>query len=231
MTVKAILFDLSGTLVRYNDRPVEELYLEGGRQAFDYARSKGHELGAIDDLLKQVLAGLEKERKRVEATGEEVHAQRVVRSILQAVEVDLNPEDWTAFARAWYAPFAAGAEVVPGTLETLLSLLEHGARVGVLTNNWWGRDVVEWHLEALGLWECFDGVFVSCELGWRKPAPKAFELALRKLGASPEESVVVGSDPVEDVEGARAAGIRVLHFGVDVPDMGALTKRLGGLMI
>ena len=46
--------------------------------------------------------------------------------------------------------------------------------------------------------------------GARKPDPAIFAAALELAGAPPDEALHVGDTPEEDVDGARAAGIRPL---------------------
>ena len=50
----------------------------------------------------------------------------------------------------------------------------------------------------------------SAAAGARKPDPAIFEPALELAGCAPEEALHVGDTVEEDVEGARAAGIRPL---------------------
>ncbi len=53
------------------------------------------------------------------------------------------------------------------------------------------------------------GVVSSEEVEGTKPAPDIFELALKRAGSSPEETVAVG-DSVWDVESAKEAGVRTV---------------------
>jgi putative hydrolase of the HAD superfamily len=51
---------------------------------------------------------------------------------------------------------------------------------------------------------------VSESLGWRKPHIKIFEEALRALQVKSTEGVFVGDSPLEDIDGARKAGLRTV---------------------
>lgn len=70
-------------------------------------------------------------------------------------------------------------------------------------------------LERCGLGELLDGAVSSAAAGARKPDPAIFEPALELAGCAPEEALHVGDTPEEDVEGARAAGIRPLLIDRD----------------
>jgi putative hydrolase of the HAD superfamily len=53
---------------------------------------------------------------------------------------------------------------------------------------------------------------ISSEVGWRKPATEFFEELCRQVGVPPAETAFVGDDPVNDVEGAAAAGLCAVRF-------------------
>ena len=72
-------------------------------------------------------------------------------------------------------------------------------------------------LERCGLLGYFRHTTFSDEVGVRKPDPEIFALTLRAVGAGPESAVHVGDDAVLDVQGARAAGMRVVQVTSDAP--------------
>jgi putative hydrolase of the HAD superfamily len=49
-------------------------------------------------------------------------------------------------------------------------------------------------------------------VGYEKPDPRIFHVALDKLGVAPERAVHVGDTACADIDGARAAGVRPLHL-------------------
>jgi putative hydrolase of the HAD superfamily len=65
-------------------------------------------------------------------------------------------------------------------------------------------------LARVGLAELLDAVVSSAEAGARKPDPAIFTRGLELAGCGPDEALHVGDTPEEDIEGARAAGIRAL---------------------
>lgn len=64
-------------------------------------------------------------------------------------------------------------------------------------------------LEGLGLRSWFKAVVVSSSAGAAKPSPRPFRLALEALEVDARHTWHVGDSP-EDIEGARAAGLRCL---------------------
>jgi len=49
---------------------------------------------------------------------------------------------------------------------------------------------------------------ISSVAGWRKPAAEFFQAATRELGVSARQTLMVGDDLINDVEGGTAAGMR-----------------------
>lgn len=56
----------------------------------------------------------------------------------------------------------------------------------------------------------FDKVFVSSEIGRRKPSRESFEHVAREIGV-PLASILFFDDTLENIEGARAAGMPAVH--------------------
>lgn len=59
--------------------------------------------------------------------------------------------------------------------------------------------------------DCFAHTVFSDEVGVRKPHPEPFVAALRAVGGEAVTTVHVGDDPILDVCGTRAAGLRVVQ--------------------
>jgi len=51
---------------------------------------------------------------------------------------------------------------------------------------------------------------VSEEQGWRKPSQHIFKAALERLKVKADETLFVGDSPLEDIEGAKQAGLRTV---------------------
>lgn len=84
------------------------------------------------------------------------------------------------------------------------ALQKRGVMVGVVSN--WDCALPA-HLDRLGVLHRFDVVAVSAVVGAAKPDPEIFLHALRTLGVAPHDALHCGDRLLEDVEGARRAGI------------------------
>ncbi|WP_240347237.1 HAD-IA family hydrolase [Curtobacterium sp. 24E2] len=73
----------------------------------------------------------------------------------------------------------------------------------------------------------FDPICYSHEIGVTKPEPEAFRIALDQLAAAPEDVLFVDDVP-ENIEAARAMGIRV-HLHAETADtIAAIRAVVGG---
>lgn len=99
-----------------------------------------------------------------------------------------------------------------GAGAALEELTARGVALGVVSNTMrTPGEVLRQILDAAGLLGLVKVHTFSDECGIRKPDPEIFLLTLRQVGVAPEEAVHVGDDPILDVEGARAAGMRVIQ--------------------
>ena len=99
----------------------------------------------------------------------------------------------------------AGWIPYPDTHDTLRALHERGVKVGIVSNH--AYDLRPFFART-GLAPLIDAYALSFEVGKPKPAPEIFLTACRMLGTRPDETLMVGDDPVSD-GGAGAAGLRV----------------------
>jgi putative hydrolase of the HAD superfamily len=112
--------------------------------------------------------------------------------------------------RRFRVGIAAASRLAPGVHESLVRI---GAqyRLGMVTNGTGQTQRAK--LAALGLEGLFDPLVISEEIGVRKPDARAFELAIADWRIPAESVLFVGDDPVSDVAGAEAAGMRTLRVG------------------
>lgn len=103
-----------------------------------------------------------------------------------------------------YSELNTDPTVLPGAVELLRALDEHGLRWAIATSS--RREQVDASVKALTLSRrpaIIDGSSVENA----KPAPDLLLFAARELGVDPSQSWYVG-DSVWDVQAAKAAGMR-----------------------
>ncbi|OLC47842.1 MAG: hypothetical protein AUH43_10930 [Acidobacteria bacterium 13_1_40CM_65_14] len=102
---------------------------------------------------------------------------------------------------------------VPAVLQTLANA---GIRIGLISNTQRCLTSFQSHFELQGL---IAATVSSFEHGYMKPHPSIFSAALERLGARPDEAVMVGDSIRQDIEGALRVGMRavLLHRGETPP--------------
>jgi putative hydrolase of the HAD superfamily len=121
--------------------------------------------------------------------------------------------------RAW--EHAHNFELYEDVLPTLDDLRRRGLKLGLVSNT--ARDL-DLFVEHHGL--DVDAALSSRAHGKTKPHPSIFLAMLERLAVRPEAAAMVGDSPEDDVQGARALGLRAVLLDREgrYPDVeGALT--------
>lgn len=181
--IKAVLFDLDGTLVdsMWMWKAIDVEYL--GKRGLD-----------CPDDLQRVIEGMSftetavyfKERFGLADSLEEIK------------------EEWT---RMSIEKYRHQVPLKPGAEEFLQYLRAHGIKAGIATSN--GRAMVDAVLDSLQIRSYFQVVVTACEVAAGKPAPDIYLHVAQRLGVCPKECLVLEDVPAGILAGRRA-GMRVI---------------------
>jgi HAD superfamily hydrolase (TIGR01549 family) len=222
-TLKAVLVDVDFTLVKPGpDLGPEGYQLLGQRFGLELDPTRYAEARA---------AAVETVERHPELDHDEeiwvLFTERIIRGM--GGDSDRAYECAVEMTRAW--EHAENFELYEDTLPVLAALREHGLKIGLVSNT--GRDLnafIGHH--ALDV----DAAVSSGAHGKTKPHPAIFQSALEQLGVTAEEAAMVGDSPEDDVEGAKALGMRAFLIDRDdrfpeveerLPDLLALPAALG----
>ena len=90
----------------------------------------------------------------------------------------------------------------------VLAELKKDYRLALITNG--AIDIQRDKIHGSNLGDFFDTIIISGELGFGKPNPQVFQMALERLEVAPERSVMIGDSLRRDIGGARELGIRTV---------------------
>ena len=121
---------------------------------------------------------------------------------MYGLEGDHNTRTREVLERFWLLENWA---VYPDVFDSIERLRARQVRIGILSNA--TSDLVGF-LGEIGLLEHFDFTIVSAIAGIRKPDRRIFELALEQAGVEASNAAHVGDMYLEDILGARNAGVR-----------------------
>jgi epoxide hydrolase-like predicted phosphatase len=185
MTIKAIIFDLGGVLLRTSDfSPRDRLAIRLGMSR--------HELEEF------VFGGESGDRaQRGEITVQE-HWENL-RS-----KINCPPQDFKALLDEFFAQDALDQELI-----SYVRMLHKTYKTALLSNAWDDlRQVIadKWLFE-----DAFDTMIISAEVKLVKPDPRIFRLALAQLGGEASQAIFV-DDMRRNIDGAKAVGLHAIQF-------------------
>ena len=154
---------------------------------------------------RRALDSAMRELHKLRASGREPSFERFYSLVLSGLGIEPTGELLAQLKRLYFECFSS--EPLPG-IRRVLKELSGRYVLAVISNaiSPWPR----LFLEREGLLRYFRAVVISGEVGWRKPHKRIFEIALGRLGLEAGQVAHVGDSPVDDVAGAKGAGMRAI---------------------
>jgi len=208
MEIKAILFDLYGTLIDIEtDEYMDEIY-RGIAHFLTYhgIDRKTHEVkdgycGIIDE---QKSAAIEKYAEiNVEEAWQTFLAREGKLKVQQKSKLAL------LLAQLFRAISRKRLKLYPYVIEVLDSLAPH-YKLALVSDAQPCFALPE--MRAMGLSHYFRPTIISEEYGFRKPDQRLFDSALSMLKIEASQAIFVGNDMYRDIHGAKRAGIKTIFF-------------------
>jgi len=213
MTIRGIIFDVNGTLIDINtDEGNEQIY-----RAISHFL-KYHGIYSNRNDVREAYFRILKNQRRT--GGEKYPEFDVVAVWREYLEIESAKRGLTIpkvkmaqlplFLAEMYRGISLNRlELYPGVREVLEELRPRYLLAALSdAQSAWARP----ELRMVGIEDYFYPIVVSGDLGYRKPDPRIFELALHRMHLGPDEVVFVGNDMFRDISGARQVGLRTVFF-------------------
>ena len=195
--IKHLLFDLGGTLMsaRGDWDPIHE--------RADQALVNTLEQANIQLNAKQFRERLHDYYKQRDKDLQETTYHFVLRELLKELGQAEVPEQTLRSALdALYSVTQTNWQVEDDVIETLEQLKAGQYHLGIFSNAGDDKDVQDL-IEGFGIRPYFDFVLTSAGSFYRKPHPRAFEIALAQWNITPEEAAMIGDSLEADIDGAK----------------------------
>ncbi len=203
--IKAILLDCWGTILHAPSLMTRDSAIEAFHRTL---RELGYEAD-FKNFREAYLREAERQHREADSDYRELDYVERLRRVLEAIGLEedakrLAEEIWRRYLDEWPRQSRLDPEA-----PRLLRRLREAYKLALVTNF---PDLPTAHrvFDTLNLWEYFDAILVSAEVGYRKPSPIIFQKALERLGVKPQEAVMVGDTLEADVEGARKLGVKTI---------------------
>ena len=217
MPVRALLFDLWGTLIEDSSRqegPRTQTRARLVAQALDAA---GH--AYPQDEVALALQVFNKEHSALHAQGLDIAPPERLARFLDMLELGLaqrlSPDSLRAVENALIGAIRLHPPLpAPGSHQVLREAQRRGLALGLVSNTGISPGYALRELLAdFGLLSYLQALTFSDEAGLAKPAPEMFHCTLDALGVAPPEAVFTGDLPALDVAGPLSVGMWAVQIG------------------
>jgi HAD superfamily hydrolase (TIGR01662 family) len=200
--IKAIIFDIGGTLVRTDVAIMQ----------------------AIDLALKQNNIKLKKPEAVIHDFGKSTYF-----NVKTAVEVSYSGSDtedkikkcFYAFKQIFPNDVLSSFILFPNTINILKSLKDKGVKLAIFTA--FDRKEADFFLKKMKLSKFFHNIITVDDVDELRPHPDALILAAKKLKVKTSECIYVG-DTIADIQMAKNAGMEVVCVKTGIQDNKKLVK-------
>ncbi len=103
--------------------------------------------------------------------------------------------------------------IYPHTAATLEELRRNGSHIFLLSNA--QKQFTDAEIEITGIRKYMEAVYISSDMGMKKPQPEFLQQLLEEQKLNPSETVMVGNDFQSDIGSAAACGIHGIFLNTD----------------
>ena len=183
--VEALLFDMGGVVIGIDFELAIKSWAERSRLSLEDVRDRF----SLDAVYEKHERG-------------EIDVSEYFEHLRNWLELEGNDEE---IARGWNSIYTG--EIAESTRDIAIARSQLPCYAFTNTNP---THLAEMHATYPSVMSAFDRVFASSDLGLRKPERAAFEAIGEAVGA-PLSGLLFFDDLLENVEGAREAGLQAVH--------------------
>ncbi|WP_417885995.1 YjjG family noncanonical pyrimidine nucleotidase [Zunongwangia sp.] len=132
-----------------------------------------------------------------------------LKDTFNAMSVSVSDEIIDTLSTDYITHLSSFNYLLDGGFEAL-DYLKSKYKLHIITNGF--SEVQHRKMSNANIIEYFDTITSSEEAGVKKPHPAIFELSLKKAGAKPENSVMIGDNYEADILGAEDSGLQTIYF-------------------
>lgn len=216
--LKAILFDMGSTLLEFENSTWDVLRRLSTETGYEFLKEKNLILPNLEEFSNVLSAEFLKARSEIAQSLKELKFENVIFEFFRDLNLSTSDGIYGSFLEVYYKPVTDQVTLVDGAEKVLKFFKEKNLKIGLISNTIFPE---EFHLRELKRFELYpylDAHFFSSQVGYRKPHPQIFQLALEKLEVDSSDAVFVGDRLEEDVGGAQNVGMKGIlkyHQGRD----------------
>jgi putative hydrolase of the HAD superfamily len=207
--IKAVIFDFIGTLTNLRGYSLEASRMTSRMKLYKAVVNAGFEVDAKSFLEAHIQAHEKYHVIRYQKLVEVTNAVWISEA-LNNLGYETTPDDpqVKTAVNISFKDYLDSLELRQCS-KRILEMISADYKLGLVTNFTYAP-VIYVGLRKLDINQFFNAILISDEVGWRKPHPKIFNEALKRLRVSAHETVYVGDSPLEDIKGAKATGMKTV---------------------
>ncbi len=193
MATRAIIFDLFKTLGEFErtitDDDATSLLRDRGYEVYPQAWRHAFSFVVFVDYPRQGFGSHED----------------LFKQVFKRLEVDVDDETVHDLADMFRSsPF----RLYPESIEAVKRVHRMGLKTAIATST--PKPFFRTGVEPIA--GCIDFICTGYEAGYEKSNPQIYKVITDRLQVKPEETVVIGDDPVLDIHNAKQHGMRAIHI-------------------
>ena len=202
---KNYLFDLYGTLVDINtDEEKKDLWKKLANTYKGYG-ARYTTRGIKKTYIKLCDEAEKALEEKLNCTNVEISLEEVFEKMFTLKKVNVSKDVVVDIMKLFRKESTKYIRLYDGVLDVLNTLKKKKKKKNLLSNAQYYFTMPE--IEVLGIKDFFDGIVISSSEHCKKPDSKFFGILFERYGLKKEESVMIGNDSVNDIDGAKAFGI------------------------
>lgn len=190
MKIKAVIFDLFGTLVDSFNAQEFKLILSEMASSLSIPEEQFYDLWS-NSFNQRALGVFKSIEENVIFISKELNVPINKSSIEQAIRTRF------IYSRKTLVPRE-------DTIDTLKQIKSLGLKIGLISDCSFEIPQI-WDSTSLATY--FDGVIFSCSVGIKKPDPRIYHLACKKLKVKPKNCLYIGDGSSRELSGAHHVGM------------------------
>jgi FMN phosphatase YigB (HAD superfamily) len=200
--LRGILFDYGHTLVWFPK--YTQAHLTASKNVQLVLRDLGVSVG-----VSRVRSLMDSYVLRANGTSASVE-EEAMGILLSAGVVNFTRNDLQRVIEVEWRPYIMNVRIREGVKEVLARSKKLRLKLGIVANTWSGG--MNPVLARLGIEGFFHTTVADIDVGFPKPDPRIFHLALRNLRLTPDQVIMVGDNPKTDIKGAHDLGMSTVRL-------------------
>ncbi|MGE5041477.1 MAG: HAD family hydrolase [Candidatus Levyibacteriota bacterium] len=147
-------------------------------------------------------------------------------ALIEALSRDFGSNLATAEVKdRWMKYYGEMSKTNPEILE-LIKKVKVGRKVYLFSNT---TEMSNAHNQNIGVYDLFDGLFMSFQQGVKKPNPEFYKKVLSQVGVSAGEVLFI-DDSYDNLEPAKRLGIKTILFNILEDDPQQLSEQINSVL-